>query len=124
MLSLPTMPEGARRTEGQILEEFRAALPRILGGLFDIVSVALKNERIVEPPSTVRMADAAVWLQAAEPATALAAGTLIRAIEESQLKSVIDRISENPTVVAIEKVLERGPFRGRISELHSRIQES
>jgi hypothetical protein len=122
LLSLPTMPEGARRTEGRILEEFRAALPGILGGLFDIAAVALKNERLVEPPSTVRMADAATWLQAAEPATGLVAGTLLRAIEESQLKSVIDRISENPTVVAIEKVLERGPFRGRISELHSRIQ--
>jgi hypothetical protein len=103
LLSLPTMPEGARRTEGQISEEFRAALPGILGGLFDIVAVALKNERMVEPPSTVRMADAAVWLQAAEPGTGFAAGMLLRAIEESQLKSVIDRISENPTVVAIGK---------------------
>jgi hypothetical protein len=122
LLSLPTMPEGARKTESRILEEFGAALPEILGGLFDVVSSALKNERTTEPPTTVRMADAAVWLQAAEPATGLQAGTLLRAIEESQLKSVIDRISENPTVVAIETVLERGPFRGRISELHKQIQ--
>jgi hypothetical protein len=60
------------------------------------------------------MADAAVWLRAAEPATGLREGTLLEAIEESQLKSVIDRISENPTVVAIEKVLKGGSFRGRI----------
>jgi integrase len=33
LLSLPTMPEGARKTESRILEEFRATLPEILRGL-------------------------------------------------------------------------------------------
>lgn len=37
------------------------------------------------------------------------------------MRSVIDRISENPTVVAIEDLLKPGPFHGRISELHSRL---
>ncbi len=61
------MPDGARKTETRIFEEFNSALPGILSGLFGIVAVALKNERTVEQPTTIRMADAAAWLKAAEP---------------------------------------------------------
>ncbi len=121
LLSLPSMPEGARKTEARIFQEFSLALPAILGGLFDIVAVALKNAASVEPLTTIRMADAAAWLKASERGVGLEDGAFLRAIEESQMRSVIDRISENPTVVAIERLLEKGPIHGRVSELHDRM---
>jgi hypothetical protein len=121
LLSLPSMPEGARKTEARIWAEFNAALPGILGNLFDIAAVALKSRVSLEAPTTIRMADAAAWLAAAEPGTGLGNGAFLLAIEESQMRSVIDRISENPTVILIERTIERSPFRGRVSELHEQL---
>ena len=70
-IKLPTMPAGTRLTEKAINARFEAILPGVLGCLFDIVSMALRRFDEVEPPTTVRMADAAQWLMAAEPATGL-----------------------------------------------------
>jgi hypothetical protein len=121
LLSLPSMPEGARKTEAQIWAEFDAALPGILGSLFDIVAVALKSGGSLVAPTTIRMADAAAWLAAAEPGTGLDNRAFLLAIEESQMRSVIDRISENPTVILIERMIEMAPFHGRVSELHEQL---
>jgi hypothetical protein len=122
-VSLPALAVGARRTEREIYAQLEAELPLILGGLYDIVSGALRREPTVIPPTNIRMADAAAWLKAAEPGTGLAEGAILAAIEESQVNSVVDRISEHPVVVAIEKQIANDPFRGRVSELHAAIYD-
>jgi len=119
LLSLPTMPVGARRPEQQIFAELEIVLPSFLGRLFDIVSIALRDESATEPPREIRMADAARWLKAAEPATGLRKGTLLKAIENSQTISVIDRVRENSVFRALDKMLEmKGPFNGGVGVLH------
>ncbi len=119
LLSLPAMADGSRRTEQEILADLEIILPGFLGQLFDTVSVAFRDEQTTEAPRDLRMADAARWLKAAEPATGLQRGSLLKAIEDSQTISVVDRIRENSLFRALEQTLEMdGPFDGGIGRLH------
>jgi hypothetical protein len=119
LLSLSAMPEGSRRTEQQILSNLEGVLPGFLGRLFDIASTAFRDEETTEAPRDIRMADAARWLKAAEPATGLRKGTLLEAIEESQTISLVDRIRENSLFRAIDQLLEENAtFKGGVGALH------
>ena len=123
-LKLKAMPARARRTEKQIGAEFEKALPRLLGALFTIATFALKTLPTTEPPTSVRMADAAHWLVAAEGATGLPRGTLLAALEHGQRDMMLDRAANDPLVIAVFKLLDRKEdqsFRGMVGELHEAI---
>jgi hypothetical protein len=126
-IKLPPMPEGTRRTEKAINARFEAILPGVLGCLFDIVSVALRRFDEVEPPTTVRMADAAQWLIAAEPATGLPEGTFLRALEASVKEVTIENTINHPLVLALFKLLDvLGPerrYEGTMGELHDKLRD-
>jgi len=126
-IRLPSMPVGTRLTEKAINARFEAMLPGIMGCLLDIVSVALRRFDQVEPPTTIRMADAAQWLMAAEPATGLPEGTFRRALEASVKDITIENTINHPLVLAIFKVLdgsgERRIFEGTMGELHRQLAD-
>lgn len=126
-IKLPPMPAGTRMTEKAINTRFEAILPGVLGCLFDIVSVALRRFDEVEPPTTVRMADAAQWLIAAEPATGLPEGTFLRALEASVKEITIENTINHPLVLAILKLLDHGgperAFEGSMGELHDKLKD-
>jgi len=126
-VKLPPMPEGVRMTEKAINARFEAMLPGILGCLFDIVSMALRRFDEVEPPTTVRMADAAQWLIAAEPATGLSEGTFLRALEASVRDITIENTINHPLVLALFKLLDaRGAqrtYEGTVGDLHDRLRD-
>lgn len=125
-IKLPPMPAGTRMTEKTINARFEAILPGVLGCLFDIVSVALRRFNEVESPTTVRMADAAQWLIAAEPATGLPEGTFLRALEASVKEVTVENTINHPLVLAILKLLDHvGPeraFEGSMGELHDKLR--
>lgn len=127
VLNLPAIPEGARRTEKVINARFEEILPGILGRLFDIVSVAMRRFDDVEPPTTVRMADSAQWLIAAEPETGLLDGTFLRALEASVKEAKIDNTINNPLVRKIIWILDAsGPkrtYEGTVGELHDKLRD-
>jgi hypothetical protein len=126
-IKLPPMPEGSRLTEKAINARFELILPGILGRLFDIVSVALRRFNDVEAPTTVRMADPAQWLIAAEPATELLEGTFLRALEASVKEVTIENTINHPLVLAIFKLLDAlGPARryeGTMGALHDKLRD-
>lgn len=126
-VKLPPMPTGVRLTEKVINARFEAMLPGILGCLFDIVSTALRRFDEVEPPTTVRMADAAQWLIAAEPATGLPKGTFLRALEASVKDVTIENTINHPLVLAIFKLLDvlgaERRYEGTIGDLHDRLHD-
>jgi hypothetical protein len=126
-VKLPPMPEGTRRTEKAINASFEAILPGVLGCLFNIVSVALRRFDEVEPPTTVRMADAAQWLIAAEPATGLPEGTFLRALEASVKEVTIENTINHPLVLALFKLLDAlGPerrYEGSMGDLHDKLRD-
>lgn len=122
IVSLPTMPENSRRGLDQIFTELDSALPGILGSLYTLIAVALRNEADVTRPTNIRMADAAAWLAAAEPGTGLPPGTLLSAIVQSQEQSVIDRIRENSLVISLEAVIANGSYEGRMGDLYQVVR--
>lgn len=127
VLNLPAIPEGARQTEKAINIRFEEILPSILGCLFDIVSTAMRRFDEVEPPTTVRMADSAQWLVAAEPATGLPAGTFLRALEESVKEAKIENTINHPLVRKIIHILDVNvaarSYEGTVGELHDRLRD-
>ena len=58
----------ARRPEAELLSEFESARPRVLGALLDAIVAALVNLPTTRIEPLPRMADAALWVTAAEPA--------------------------------------------------------
>jgi hypothetical protein len=122
LLSLPAMEEDRRLTEQELSAALGATLPGLLGRLFDVVCVALRDEAKTPIPRGIRMADAARWISAAEPATGLPTGTLLKAIEHSQTLSLIDRIRENSLFRSLEQLLElQGKFDGLVGALHDTL---
>lgn len=81
---LPTIPEERRRPEAQLIAEFEAARPRILGALLDAISAAIRNLPTVQLPCLPRMADFAIWVTAAEAGLGWLPGTFHKAYQSNR----------------------------------------
>jgi hypothetical protein len=120
-LKLQPIPQGQRRSEHDIWTEFRQNHGKWLGCLLDIIVVALRRYDEVKAPTTIRMADAARWLVAAEPATSFSEGTFIKVLKGSQDELVVDRILDLPLTQALLELVRHTPFEGTMGELHKKI---
>ncbi len=120
-MKLPSMPTDKRETEEELRKQFTKILPYIMAELFDMVSCALQNFTSVPTPRTVRMADAAKWMLAAEPATGLQSGSLLAALEESQSDLIVESMNSNSLAIAIMKLMERSSFDGTMGKLFSEL---
>jgi hypothetical protein len=119
-LNLPSI-ESKRRSEAAIYTEFKTLLPAALGCLFDAISLALKAEHTVEVSPDIRMVDAAKWITAAEPALGLVRGTIVEAILEAQDAVTVDRMTADPVVLAIERIVAEAPFEGTVGTLYEQL---
>jgi hypothetical protein len=79
LLTLPTIPDGRRRDEEELVRDFEAIRPRVLGALLDAVSAGLRNRPGVRLACKPRMSDFATWLVACEPALGWPAGAFLDA---------------------------------------------
>lgn len=116
-LNIPSIALGGRKTEGEMLESFEKIQPKVLDFLLNATAVALKNFDHTATPTQFRMADAAKWIQAAEPATGLPKGTLLKALEDGQNEVVLEAISANTVAQALYKIAEAKPYEGTIGNL-------
>lgn len=123
-INLPAMPENQRKTEGEILRQFYELRPKILGKLFDIVACAIRRFDEVKTPTTIRMADAAKWLIAAEPETGFAEGVILHALESSQNDAMIERMANDSLSEALIRVITDGPYNGTIGLLYERLKQT
>ncbi len=83
MVSLASLT-GPRKTDEDVKAEYRAAQPSILGALYDAVSVALARRQSVSRKDLPRMADFAVWANAAEPGLGLPPGSFNAAMKSNR----------------------------------------
>jgi hypothetical protein len=83
-LSLAQIPEEARKPEGEFWEDFHEVSGQIFGALCDAVVSALKNLPTTRPPKLERMADAVLWVTAAEPGLGWEPGTFQTAYRENR----------------------------------------
>lgn len=97
VLELPVIDPTDRREEQALRAEFRLARPRLFGALLTALSCAIRRRDEVRLVTQPRMADAAAWMTAAEPALGLPDGTLACAFTRNQHAASIARLDEDPT---------------------------
>ncbi len=126
-LKLSPIPKYKRKTEREMDAQFDKILPGFLGYLYDCVAHALDNLDKVDPPRSMRMADAAHFVVAAEAATGFRQGQFLQALEQVQNEIMIDRAVNDSLALALIKVLNRLPdkqFDGRVGELFDKIADA
>lgn len=124
MLNLKAIPAAKRLTEREMAKALTTIKPQFLGYLLDCVSGALARLDEVEPPRNIRMADAAHWLLAAEPATGFPPGAMLEALETVQQEIMVQTAVDDVLSVALFSTLLRLPdyrFEGRFGQLHERL---
>lgn len=118
---LSAISDDQRRSEHDLTEDFERARPAVLGALCDAVSSALRNfdEVRANPAGELpRLADAALWIEAAADGMGWAPGAFLRAHHEDRITKIHDMLDNDLVAQAIRKFLEHRQFwRGSASEL-------
>src|SRR5262249_33620299 len=117
-LRLPSIPEHARRPESEFWFKFDAALPKLLGAVFDRVAAALKELPRVKLDRLPRMADFALFGIAAEVGAGGTGEVFRRAYGENQAGAHELVLEESPLVPALRRLMaDRDSWEGSPTEL-------
>jgi hypothetical protein len=116
-LRFEAMPLNARRTEEQIRKDFEELLPELLHDLYTAVAHAMREIGRTPAPTSIRMADAAHWVVAAEEGAGLSKGTILAALENAQASMQADLATQDTLFLALERFLLNRDFEGRPAEL-------
>ena len=74
------------RPEKEFWGEFESHRPQLMGAICDAVSMALRKRADIKLDPLPRMADFAIWVQAAEPALGWTEGTFLAAYRENRMQ--------------------------------------
>jgi hypothetical protein len=116
---LPRILEKKRKPEAQLWAEFEDARPRLYGALLDAASCALRNVASVRLSRHPRMADAARWVTAAEPALGWEPSTFLNAYARNRAAASELALEASPLA---QLLLTLGDFRGTASDLLARLE--
>ena len=114
VITLPPIPEHARRDEGTFWQEFDRARPRILGALLDAVSCGLRRLPDVQLERKPRMADFAMWSVAVEPACPWPEGRFLKAYAGNR-QGAVEAVLDGDPVADLVKAI--APWSGTATEL-------
>lgn len=118
VIHLPTIPEHARLQDVELEREFGERHPRILGAILDAVSAAIRYRDDARPGNLPRMADFAVWVNAAERALGWPAGTFLDAYRRNRKDANQTALEASPVGQALMEFMERqDTWAGSASEL-------
>jgi len=101
----PYLPKSARQDLNTFLSEFDKARPRLLGALFDAVSCAMRRLPEIHLEDAPRMADAARWITAAEPALPIESGAFLRAYESNRDSAADAALDSHKVGIAVVKLM-------------------
>lgn len=126
-LTLPSLPEGARRSEEELFGQFEEDCPSILGALCTAVAGALRQIQKVYLPVLPRMADFSRWVVAAEQAGALPwqSGRFLEVYTINRSEQHHAVLEASPLAQAVLKLLAGaggGLWNGTASELHTALE--
>jgi hypothetical protein len=118
-LTLPRISDAKRRPEQELWDAFEQRHPSLLGALLDRVSLALAHEAEVELDALPRMADAAVWVTAADGHT-----KFLEALTENLAEGALRSLEADPVAAAVFALLsEEGDFTGTATKLLAELNE-
>ena len=126
MINLEMIPEDMRKPEKEIWNAFDQMKPRILGGLFDAVAAAIRNQGKVSFDRLPRMADFALWAAAAEKETPWTEGiTFMDSYQGNRNVAVEMAVEADLVSSSIMKLLllDDGEWKGTATELLDRLTE-
>lgn len=116
LVELPLIERYER--EEDLARRFEQQAPGILGAVFTAVASALAHRSAVEVPASLRMADFAAWVIAAEPALPWRPGTFARIYLENRESASAATVSGNPVGDAILALVgAAGEYEGTPSGL-------
>jgi hypothetical protein len=117
ILTLEPILDNERRSERDLLAEFEAARPKILGALLDAVATGLKMLPETKLEQVPRMADFVFWVTACEGAL-WEQGTFQTAYNANRDNLVQTVLEANPVAGAIRDLLaSRGEWTGTATQL-------
>src|SRR5262249_25404658 len=101
----PPIDEAKRRPESELLTEFEAAIPKLLGALFDYVAGGLRELPAVCVPGLPRMADFALFAVACEVARSGSGDEFLRAYRENQAGANEQVLDESLVAIAVRQLM-------------------
>ncbi len=105
VLDLATIPDERRRPEQEFWRAFESARPRLLGALLNAVSVAFDRHEQVDVGPVPRMADATLWVTAAEGQLRWPAGSFVAAYRANIAHRRALTLDASPLVAPISMLL-------------------
>lgn len=122
VVTLPTITDGKRKTEGALDDAFTTAHPRILGALLDAVVSALRYLPTVALEDPPRMADFAHWILAAERGLGWPGGQWLAAYRANRDAATSMALDASPVASAVLHLMETHMrWEGTTEELLKRL---
>jgi hypothetical protein len=122
IVTLPPIPDDARRPEAALWREFEEARPAILSAHFDAVSCAMRRVEHVHLEGIPRMADFAVWATAAEEALGWESGSFMKAYVGNREEANETALEADPVAGAVRELLkDQEEWSGTATELWRKL---
>lgn len=119
----PIAPE-ARKSETQMLQDFEADYPVILGGLYDLIAKILQKLPEAQVVAPSRMLDFCRWLAAMEMALGMPVGALQYLYAESLRDAQLESLLDNPlavTIIAFAEKMDEPEWTGTPTDFFDRL---
>ncbi len=124
LIELCRIDENNRRELSELMADFEKDLPYILGGIFDMLSKAMKIYPTVKLDTLPRMADFARWGYAVGEALGGLGNEFLEQYNANQGKRNIEVLNSNITATLIVAFMKDKPeWSGRVSELYNLLLE-
>jgi hypothetical protein len=117
-IHLRRRPEGERRSEEEIMAEFRSAQPSLLGALLDGVVAALNGEADVKQDWWPRNIDVAKWVTAGEVGLGVTAGAFLAALRTNKEFGELDSLDHSPIYEPLRRLLKCAAGSVRMTPTH------
>lgn len=106
---LPSLRDDQRKDEKDLYADFNDAMPQILGAIFDLLSVAVRNLPSTRLERLPRMADLARFVAAAEEGLGWPEGTFLTAYDEYRRTTKINALEASHIGTAILSLMSDVP---------------
>jgi len=96
VVMLPAIDTTTRKQEKNLWRAFRENHPRVLGALLHAASTALKNRDTLQFPALPRLADFAVWVEAAAPDLGMKRGEFLTLMQTNRQEATAIELEATP----------------------------